>query len=298
MKKSLIFAASVAVMGLAVSCAKSEIETTLSEPHSLTLSAEMTSLEQTKLSFKDAEKKELYWNTGDALRLITQDAIPATKKSSTDCGYFTTSDNNTKTASFSGTIPAGAVGDKYGLAIFPADRYVTSAFSGITGGGYYMSVQVNIPAEQDGTGLKYMQGVAKLKDGKLGQLFWTSAMFRLVVPSGHDIRKITLSIPPDSGKCLVCDHNLYFKNDDGTVSSITTSQKGTLLYSVTVSKGGEELSGEQFITVRNGDKNVEYTLTFYNSSDAVIKTFKFSSPSKAGVSYGKLYNLGDFTEKF
>lgn len=295
MKKYLIFAASVAVMGLAVSCAKSEIETTLSEPRTLTLGAEMPQLEQTKLSFKDAAEKELYWNSGDAFRLITQDAIPATTKSYTDCGAFTTTDNNTKKASFSGTIPAGAAGDKNGLAVIPSDRYVSASFSGITGGGYYLTVQVNIPAEQDGTGLKYMQGIAKFKGGALQNFFWSSAMFRLIVPAGHDIKKITLSIP-STGKCLVCDQSLYFKEDTGEVSTITTAQKGTLHYSVTIYNGGEELSGEQFITVRNGDKNVKYTLTFYNSSDEVIKTFTFTSPS--GVAYGKIYNLGDFTEKF
>lgn len=296
MKKTLFFLAAISAFA---ACSKTEaFKSDQATPISINVPYPAIATD-TKIAYQSGSTTKLQWESTDQLKLVVQNAIPATTKNYTDCGVLTTTGG--KTATFTGTIPADAVSTKYGLALFPASAFVEFGYSSITGVGYYSKMVANIPVEQDGTGLRYMIGVYKFKDGALSNFTWATTMTKITVPGGKGIYKVKFSQQEKPAAAFSGEVNIYFKEDDGTKASATTSQGTNKGYDVTVGNGSE-LSGEIFFTTRGLTSGEYFILEFFDNAGNLItlkdgKT-KLKKTASGSVGNGRIINFGDVSSFF
>lgn len=327
MKKSLIVSAALVAALALVSCSKESADSialpegkivsfTLDVPGERDI-ADMDS-EDVKISFGNLDivnnKIPVYWNSGDAFRLftclsedkyqITFDGEPSkatniaiTPNDVTDCGNFTTTADKVKIATFSGVIPSDAQSTTEGMAIFPAGAYkegsariAAAKNSGLVKG--YIGCTTQIPAEQDGTGIKYLIATSRLKGGAFSKFAFSTNMVKISIPEDLGVDKVVLSAPTDYAKALGGSQislYYYFGNSGYTLSN-TSGQT----WSITVSRDGEVLSGDVYFVTRSMDADVYLTLTFFKGPK-ISKQMRAKSKKLEG---GKMVDYGTVTPVF
>jgi len=134
-----IILCSIAIVAFLSACNKESVQEFKAEGKTLTLEVGVPTApeDSTKVYINlDAKKKtDVLWTSGDAFRLCT--CLPESEYSYdkkvlpdnivTDCGNFTTTQDNVKKASFTGTIPAGAKSETDGIALFPANAFISGS---------------------------------------------------------------------------------------------------------------------------------------------------------------------------
>lgn len=311
MKKLFVFSVALTAILSLSSCNKETVDSATALPEgkvvsfTLDVPGEQNEAEEdVKLSFgeKVGDKIHMTWNAGDAFALITR--LPddkytynADKKqvepSATvaDCGPFTTTQDGVSTATFTGTIPDGAP-DQNGIAIFPASAYAAGTGHIQYSSNFLIGFNTALPSEQDGTGVKYLVATAKLKNGNLGKFTFPFGMVKINVPAGLGITKISLSEPVGTTKPLCANKvHLYYYFDKSGCSLATTGDK---VYSINVSNGGEELSGDIYFVTRNLDASVTLTLSFFKGAQ-MSKPMKATSKALSG---GQMIDYGTVTPVF
>lgn len=324
MKKLFAFSAAFAAVFALTSCSK-ELNTaddTIALPEGKIVSFTLDvpgEGEEAKISFgeKLGTSIPVLWNAGDAFRLFT--CLPESEyacsgstisfvnpekysfapTSVTDCGSFTTSDNAVSKATFVGSIPDDAQSSKEGFAIFPASApEVKTGHMSSSGGKGLIGFNTKIPAEQDGSGIKYLLATSRLRDGKFQKFTFATALIKINVPSGFGIDKVSLSIPTTAAKPLGGDdvHLYYYFNKDLTKNeSMSLSITSNKIYSINLSRGGEELSGDLYFAVRNNDAGLKMTLTFYKGASA---SKPMTASLKGSLAGGKMLDYGQITPVF
>lgn len=311
MKKLFVFSVALTAILSLSSCNKETVDSATALPEgkvvsfTLDVPGEQNEAEEdVKLSFgeKVGNKIHMTWNAGDAFALITR--LPddeytyngdkkQVEPSATvaDCGPFTTTQDGVSTATFTGTIPDGAP-DQNGMAIFPASAYAAGTGHIQYSSNFLIGFNTALPSEQDGTGVKYLVATAKLKNGNLGKFTFPFGMVKINVPAGLGITKISLSEPAGTTKPLCANKvHLYYYFDKSGCSLATTADK---VYSINVSNGGEELSGDIYFVTRNLDAGVTLTLSFFNGAQ-MSKPMKATSKALSG---GQMIDYGTVTPVF
>lgn len=311
MKKLFVFSVALTAILSLSSCNKETVDSATALPEgkvvsfTLDVPGEQNEAEEdVKLSFgeKVGDKIHMTWNAGDAFALITR--LPdgeytyngdkkQVEPSATvaDCGPFTTTQDGVSTATFSGTIPDGAP-DQNGMAIFPASAYAAGTGHIQYSSNFLIGFNTALPSEQDGTGVKYLVATAKLKNGNLGKFTFPFGMVKINVPAGLGITKISLSEPVGTTKPLCANKvHLYYYFDKSGCSLATTADK---VYSINVSNGGEELSGDIYFVTRNLDAGVTLTLSFFKGAQ-LSKPMKATSKALSG---GQMIDYGTVTPVF
>ena len=201
------------------------------------------------------------WEAGDAFCVYN---YTDNVKANVNCGEFTTVSGGAP-ASFTGTIPASATYEK-----FVALRSYSNSFT-VTSSTSAKSFKFNIPAEQDGTGVKYCLVGTKSVSYSDGTMTITkmqiqNPLTRFDVPAAADVRRITVSIDHSishtfglcsEGNSLDATANIYDTKD--------FALSGAANNTITIYNDGALLSGPVYFASRHTMGSDAYgygTLTF------------------------------------
>jgi hypothetical protein len=274
MKKiSVLLFGAVAVLAV-ISCEKKDIETPVSgTPIEISVGFDEIDGAQpgSKMSNNDSDVS-FKWDPGDALQIFSynwdNDIL-------TDWGMFTT-ENGGVWGKFRGVIPAGYTaathGDKFTVVFQQGKSF--SLTRSTTSGRY--DLKFNIPANQDGTGVKYcLFGSATTTwptfDGDKsfsGMMLRCYTGLSVINVSGPDIRtiKITLDHAKNHGYCLASSGDKLDINYNCSNNGLSGGGSKT----ITINNNDEVLSGNIYFASRqtNGNANNGYpilTFEFINS---------------------------------
>lgn len=296
MKKSIFFALCIIS---AAACTKEQIngpETT----GEFTIEAQAPSFEVTKISLGDLSDKKIpiSWTPGDKFALfllppenedIYAKATGKTDLVSTACTYageFTTT-SSSQTGKFTGFIPKDNVGTTSGVAFFPADivpeskRNSSDKFSFSSDAIRFNIGAHIIPAEQDGTGIKYLYAAARFKDGELGPFLYYPSLLHFYIPEEAQVTKIVTTTDSSTGLAGPGTSGGYNTAWNLTKDNIISGNY--LDKTVTVSNGGI-LSGDVYVVIRSVNKP-SYLQFEFTYDGGKTKTYKQTLTDNLGQGY-------------
>ena len=264
MKKLTVFAVlAAAAMTAALSCSKeNNASVFIGKP--VTVQVDGPTVEQDPATSvvltSTSPKYTVAWEAGDKIQIVNYQWGSNTRAN--DWGYFTTAAGGA-TATFSGT--AGTVSDGYKFAAFSVYEDAlckTYFYDAKTSNMIY----ANIPATQDGTGIKYSlyatrdvtysDGTLTIKDMAL-----RSALTRLDIAGTAVVKRFTVTVSYEKlavssgyGLCVGPDPDAEkampaynFKSDNLSFSNAVAGKGGT----ITIENGGARLIGPVYIASRH-----------------------------------------------
>lgn len=296
MKKSIFFTLCIIS---AAACTKEQIngpETT----GEFTIEAQAPSFEITKISLGTlaSSKMSINWSPGDKFALfllppenedIYAKATGKTDLVSTACTYageFTTT-SSSQTGKFTGTIPKDNVGTTCGVAFFPADivpeskRNSSDKFSFSSNAIRFNIGAHIIPAEQDGTGIKYLYAAARFKNSTLGPFIYYTSMLHFNIPEAAQVTKIVATTDASTGLAGAGTSGGFNTAWNLTKENIISGN--TLDKTVTVTNGGI-LSGDVYIVTRGVTKG-NYLQFEFTYGEGKTKTYKQTLTTDLGQGY-------------
>lgn len=325
MKKLTVFAVlAAAAMTAALSCSKeNNAPVFIGKP--VTVQVDGPTVEQdpaTSVVLTGTSPYTVAWEAGDRIQIVNYQHGTDTRANKWD--YFTTAAGGA-TATFSGT--AGAVSDGYKFAAFSVYEdalYKTYYYDS----GKSNMIYANIPATQDGTGIKYSLYATRNVTYSDGTLTITgmalrSALTRLDIAGTAVVKRFTVTVSYEklevSGGYGLCvgpnpavekTMPVYnFKNDDAKFSNAVGGKGGT----ITIENGGARLIGPLYIASRHTVANAtggecKLTFVFTDENDrtctktvtlvtADIATATTDNPATKAITIdnGKLNILGTVT---
>lgn len=263
--------------------------------------------DETKVSWRVARNPK--WDAGDAFQLFSH------KKAAnllTDWGAFVTEDGSvtsgTSNATFSGYKPEGFTKSEGGDSFTAIAKNASNSSYTLFADGDRYSFNMNIPAVQDGTGLKYslLGCVPSFDEGSSAfsncSFNVKSALCALTLPAGVNVKTITITLGYENeenaaGQFLASNgtnQDLKWKATDFTCLGGGGSK------TVTITKGGELLpegTPIYWACIRTQSNSKDYglaklTFQFINDADKVA-TKVANIPSGRNVTVGtKLNNFG------
>ena len=232
---------------------------------------------ETKISFNGSNLKHKF-DAGDYFHLYSYKDDGSVL---TDWGRFTT-DAGGAWARFHGVIPDGYATDTHGdkfRAFYMSEKTLDMEWSGSR-----YECKFNIPAVQDGTGLKYCifsnsnEPSLTIEDGKpkLTLQFRCYNGLCYLNLTGGDVRTIRVTVAHASNN----NYNLVSSGDkNDLVLTAARSLSGGGSKTVTIYNGGDVLSGDIFFATRqtNGNDTNGYaylTFEFVNGSGQVCTKYR------------------------
>lgn len=277
MKKSAFFAVlAAAAMTAALSCSKEESNNT-NVGKKLTVSVGSPVVEQdpaTSVVLTSIDPAyTLSWSAGDKIRVINyQDGTAGYN----DWGDFTTAAGGAS-ASFTGTAGTNSYSKYLAASAYKGYTFTCSASAD--------SFKYNIPANQDGTGVKYCCFAEYASyDGAnltIPSMHLRNALTRFDLPSEADVRRVTVTVSYTISATL----GLCSNGDDNDVTCNFLNGKkfagsGGPGKTITIYNGGALLSGPVYFASRHTLKEDKYgncslTFVFTDGSDKTCtKTVK------------------------
>ncbi len=278
MKKMIIVLLGAAAALAVVSCEKKNIEAPAAgTPIEFELGApDIEGLEGTKMTNKDSELN-FKWEPGDALQIFSYDWANSIL---TNWGLFTT-EKGGAWARFSGLIPAGYTAATHGGKFTVVFQQGKSFSLDRTGTTDRYDLKFNIPAEQDGTGIKYcLFGTATTTwpsfdpDTKsfTGMMLRCYTSLSVINVTGPDIRTIKITV--DHAK----NHNFALASTgdklDLTYNCSNNGLSGGTGKTITINDNDKVLSGNIFFASRqtNGNATNGYTILTFEFINGAGKT--------------------------
>ena len=312
-KTALLTVLAAAAMTAALSCSKEEKAPVAGKPITVTVGAPVVDVDPaTSVELTGVSPYTVAWEAGDKIQIINY-TFGEAAINEWDC--FTTATGGA-TASFSGTAGASTQAKYTAFSVY-SDATCTTHF--VTGASTKM-IYANIPATQDGTGIKYSLFATRdvTYDGAsltINGMALRSALTRFDIAGTAFVKRVTVTVNYENsgtysaakgyGLCVGPDPEaskampIYnFKADNLNFSNAVGGKGGT----ITIENGGAQLTGPVYMASRHTvDAGGKTTLTFVFTDDSdhtatrTVTLVTSDESKKYTITNAKLTYLGTVT---